>query len=540
MLEALVSKLMSGGKVSTELKTLQGATTMLASYAAKDFNAAFATLVQALKQIDTQEQRSPKKRAQAFIYSEDTARKYYKHLMSQLIRMLDAQDLAANSYYHMVLGFQEALIECYRTLVFSQPDAEKKLGRDILGQLVCRSLLLLADKAFIQYLRYESPDDADWANANKFYAMAESAGFTHELMPLYGTTTDSKTCEGEFLRMQILALSQPQCFSPLQIAVLNDWLIKNMQFLSIDKEINPQAHSFAINLQTAEPAVMLTRKELGDGIRYLSTQSLIQRGGMVLKQLEQRTDLKSMGFPSSIAPELVEGIFSRTTKCWSRSQYPKRRDQRVTAPEIGLLYQGVTALMASLKFKEGGANEPIKAPSAAFDTRVHSRNGVTTVKVDESLLDERAPSSMWLVEDHSVYGLGLRQHNTVLQRPAINDMVAVRFQNKLRVCVVRRISMGQDDRQELGLEVLAVDPQLVMLRSSTGITLEAVFAVGIEGTVRTRALLLPPHFEPRPDPYLLVYKGKEYKVQIDPQPKKFSGGNIFSFVIPDSAGQKKT
>lgn len=525
MLDLLVSRLLGGGKSRKELEALEGATTMLAGYAAKDFNAAFATMVQALRQIDNQERSNPKKRAKAFLYAEDTSRRYYHQLLAQLVRLLERQELSAHNLYHMVLGYQDALITCYQSLLVADSALERTLGKGVAPQIFCRTLALIADSAMVRMLRYEALETAQWGQVNRLYAQAEQLGLQRVAVAPYGGKEGERSIEQEFLRMQLLYLSQPECLTPLQIATLNDWLQRNLTVMQVDQDLAPEAQSFVLGLEGFRPPAQLRKREEGADKRYLNTRPLIARAQNMVKQLQQGQDCKALALPTAMTPRDALAMFDRVSRCWSRSHYPKRRDERQATPELVLLYQGVPTILETIK----SPPEPSQS-QASFSTRVHSRAGVSTVMVDESMLSDTASSSMWLLEDISSQGIGLRQHNTVAKRPAINDLLAVRYQHKLRIGVVRRVAM-EDGRQYIGVEIVAEEPQMVHLRSVSGVTLEAVFAVGQDEGQRFRTLLLPSQFEPRPDPYTLLYKGREYQVTLSADVRFYSGGNLFPFTV---------
>lgn len=315
----------------------------------------------------------------------------------------------------------------------------KLLGRAFMGRLDNLGLLALC-----HYVRYQPLPDDFWSKLHAAYQMAEETK---------GIDVVSAGCDASYLQALMLGTINHANMHEWEIVLVNGWLQRWCQDLSLAKKYDEEQHLFFVDLLENNGAQRMRHFAPETSYRYWNVDNMTS----ALKHMQQQLqgDVLPPDFGEDIvlsnAMRLVEQLLAE----WSNTDPPFLRQRRLEDRD------GVSK---SAQVVHGIFNVCQHVKNLAFANLSlvanHNQDGADSAATGSE-------ENSWIIENESKFGFGavVKADLNLWLKPGRLIALDYEFNPDLTVVgVVRSIQQQSEDSCYAGIEVLSHTPTYVLLQ----------------------------------------------------------------------------
>ena len=337
-----------------------------------------------------------------------------------------------SSAYNFWRELGEGYQRCFR-------ESEKAgAAKSALPIFVGRALRALRQQLRWALLRYESAEPRVWTDMANLYRYAEEKGFTTEQIAVYPGSSGSGTAKQEYLKALMLAASSTDSLQPGCQDLTTRLVAHFAGFFVIELKPNDGCTHW-IDLAAPKAPVRLVREPPpSPSVRYLGA-------GGALHELEQlrahiaytRSLPDGLDLNGNYGDELVVALLKHLEQDWAGKTQSRRYERRKAAGRVTVV-PGLKEIIESLEF--------------AYN--------------DSLDFTHQQAAESWIVEDMSEGGYGAVIPSVAGDWVEVGSLVGVEGETfrDWRVGVIRRVTRSEQQKQRVGVQLLARASALVKLR----------------------------------------------------------------------------
>ncbi|MBV1776692.1 hypothetical protein KSF73_13325 [Burkholderiaceae bacterium DAT-1] len=463
--KSLIDTLLRRGREEEDLGiNTSSATLMLAELPRNESLQALSEIIQAIAELNRNGKVGLKERVRTVILMDDKAQPIAQLLTAVYRGTEIIESLTPRHVLPVLQSFYQELGVAYKLCIKQHEIAPMPAFAPHVELASLRTAEYYARQGLWSFVRYFQADRSIWRNLNRLYGNAESGGFQHKILQLHPSDARQDSLAGIYKRALLLRLAEPERRLPDHVWMLDRSLQTWSDLVSIDLQVRPRHHAFAVNIDSDQPAAQFRRNMVGPTYRYLDTSPLIAQLGSVIQVLENGQDSPDLGNVPDGEKSQVIAMLKDLMHIWSRDGGARTRlhertlTSRHTIAAYGLL--NVSHLLGQT-----------------------SINGALRDGVEQG---------EWHVEDESTSGLGVSYRDRFDDRLCVGEIVAMRDTEHPRAAIgiVRRIVKSRDGKVRIGVEKLGAQTSLVALLDGE-LTLPALFSQEAPQANGERCLILP-------------------------------------------------
>ena len=292
--------------------------------------------------------------------------------------------------------------------------------------IVGRALRALGLEVKWAFMRYGPVDPTVWGRFGALYAQAEAGGYAARVGPLYPGPHGESSCQREYLRSLMLAISATDSLLPRKLEIAERMIAHYADTFVLKREAASGCHYF-VDLQAAKPpARMMAQVSPAASVRFFGP-------GEASTRVERLADTISASgaIPSDLVlggtydPSVVSEVARHLGRYWSAKPPARREERRRIVARIHV---------------------------------VHDFDDVLGIISGESReLDFQQNIETWTVENESANGFGA----TILQSSSdwlrVGTLLGIKLEdgNAWGVGIVRRLTNQEGQQRYVGIQTLA-------------------------------------------------------------------------------------
>jgi len=342
-------------------------------------------------------------------------------------------------------------------------------------------------------VRYLQPGEKLWLRLHSLYRVAESEGFQQLVQQAYPEETLRCTCETTYIHALMLDLANSGTLYPRQIDLVDRWLCGWHANFRLENRLNAEQHNFVVDLSVDSGPKRARTPDDNAAKRYWSTGALLLRLEEIRAEIQRGTSPAMLGLSEDARTAEAMDLLKHLERQWAAlSSREQRRAPRIPTKRMLDVTHGFGNVLAQLKTGSGhAAASPYDTGlnyMEANDVRIY---GYVTEQTRERTTLMKAPAGSrhadverWVMNDESESGYGSIVETQDKDWLRVGTLVAVKSQegHGWRVGMIRRLSRLNDESSSVGVEILASDPNLVMLYDtrSSGYTVDGLDNTGAQ------------------------------------------------------------
>ena len=336
---------------------------------------------------------------------------------------------ASNFWRELGEGYQR----CFR-----ESEKAGAAGRSALPIFVGRALRALRQQLRWALLRYEAVEPRVWTDMAKLYRYAEEKGFASEQIAVYPGSSGSGTARQEYLKALMLAASSTDSLQPGS-QDLATRLVAHFAGLFVIADKPAEGCTHWIDLAAPKAPVRLVREPAPSAsLRYIGA-------GGALHELEQlrahiaytRNLPEGLDLNGNYGDEVVLALLKHLEQDWAGKTQSRRHERRRAAGRVTVV-PGLKEIIESLEFAHN----------------------------DSLDFTHQQAAESWIVEDMSESGYGAVIPSVAGDWVEVGSLIGVEGETfrDWRIGVIRRVTRSEQQKQRVGVELLARASALVKLR----------------------------------------------------------------------------
>ena len=371
-----------------------------------------------------------------------------------------------------VISISAVMQSAYRRFVqLGHDNPDEALIEKALPIVIARSLRYLAIDAKWHYFRLEPANAKVWARAHQLYRLSEVKHFDSDPLTLYpGVPSGPTTCADEYLKLLLLETINSGNLLPRQIDLIDSWLNKWTQGVTLERQYNPERHLYVVNLTEAEGLSRSGDEMVGDMCRYISMQSILAQISQVIKALEQGESPAKLDLGTESRGPGSLDLLRMLQQQWvlQKDRHYKRSSERRPVRKVVDVIHGVTSLYVATKnFADVQSRGEVQKEYSDYDELVdmklygfvssrtrekQAQQSSYTMTMSHTLLDTES----WMVENESDGGYGAVLPTQDNDWVRIGALVGVREQGEKNwaIGVIRRLTKVNADQMYAGIQSL--------------------------------------------------------------------------------------
>ena len=338
-----------------------------------------------------------------------------------------------SSAYNFWRELGEGYQRCFR-----ESEKAGAAAKSVLPIFVGRALRALRQQLRWSLLRYESAEPRVWSDMAKLYRYAEEKGITTEQIAVYPGSSGSGTAKQEYLKALMLAASSTDSLQP-GTQDLTTRLVAHFAGVFVIADKPGEGCTHWIDLAAPKAPVRLVREPpASPSVRYIGA-------GGALHELEQlrahiaytRNLPEGLDLNGNYGDEVVLALLKHLEQDWAGKSQSRRSERRKVAGRVTVV-PGLKEIIESLEF--------------AYN--------------DSLDFTHQQAAESWIVEDISDGGYGAVIPSVAGDWVEVGGLVGVEGETfrDWRVGVIRRVTRSEQQKQRVGVELLARASALVRLR----------------------------------------------------------------------------
>jgi hypothetical protein len=342
-------------------------------------------------------------------------------------------------------------------------------------------------------VRYLQPGEKLWLRLHSLYRIAESEGFQQLVQQAYPEETLRCTCETTYIHALMLDLANSGTLYPRQIDLVDRWLSGWHANFKLENRLNTEQHNFVVDLSVDSGPRRARTPDDNAAKRYWSTGTLLLRLEEIRTEIQRGTSPAMLGLSEDARTAEAMDLLRHLERQWAAlSSREQRRAPRIPTKRMLDVTHGLGNVLMQMKTTSGHTSaSPYDTGldyMEANDVRIY---GYITEQTRERSTLMKAPAGSkhsdverWVMNDESKSGYGSIVETQDKDWLRVGTLVAVKSQegHGWRVGMIRRLSRLNDESSSVGIEVLASDPNLVMLYDtrSSGYTVDGLDNTGAQ------------------------------------------------------------
>lgn len=331
----------------------------------------------------------------------------------------------------------------------------------LLNILDCRRCL-----AMWRYFRFQQVGVGEWTLMHQTYRLAEKQGCTKLVLWRHrseGETTIMTT----YLQALMLGTIAPSDLLKHEVEIVANLLAGWCGSMKLADEFEPAEHLFYVNLDGDKGGRRIRRVEPRNTLRYWDTDAVVASVARAHLEIQQGKIPSMLGLPAGVRPADCQPLLEYLLAAWSRNAYQRQRrseERRRTRLALSVV-DGVESVCQFVRNA---------SYSRRKDQAAGKSEGVAPAEFSNEATGEMSPAfpgvaaEKWMLFNESERGFGaeVRTYQNAWLR--VGRLVAFddgRGRHQAMVGVVRNIQFMQEDRRNVGIEVLSRRPTCVSLRS---------------------------------------------------------------------------
>jgi len=334
-------------------------------------------------------------------------------------------------------------------------------------------------------VRYLQPGEKLWLRLHSLYRVAESEGFQQQIQQAYPEETLRCTCETTYIHALMLDLANSGTLYPRQIDLVDRWLSGWHASFKLESRLDAEQHNFAVDLSVDSGPRRARNSDGNVAKRYWSTAALLLRLEDIKADIQRGTSPAMLGLSEDARTAEAMDLLKHLEHQWAAlSSREQRRAPRIPTKRMLDVTHGLGNVLAQLKTASGSASSsPYNTGldyMEANDVQIygyiteHTRERSTLMKAPVG--SKHGDVERWVMNDESESGYGSIVETQDKDWLRVGALVGVKSQegNSWRVGMIRRLSRLNDESSSVGIEILASDPNLIMLYDtrSSGYTVD--------------------------------------------------------------------
>lgn len=506
--KGLISALFNRSSNTEGVHNLRSATQMLQELPESDMLMAQVEIIQALKQLNTNEKINVKERFKTIPYLDEKARVMQAHLMGVYHGTIIDKGAPLSQVLLTITAFWNEMGHAYQQCIKQAVQTSNRSNNSALALFTLRAMRYYFEHAKWCYLRYMEVDSRTWRHINRLYLFAEQEGLADGQLQAYPDCKHS-SIKREYIKILMLTLAAPEKLPSHQIELVTEWLDKWVHHMDIDENLRTSQHIFAINVAGSTPPKRLRRDMVGSNWRYWGTETLSAHVKASLKQLQSGAWATELDLPEKTSQPANIMLMEKLSDLWSHDvPAPARRHERSPTQKTIRILRGLDAII-----------EHISKHNSAQQNR-------TAFEIDPA---------HWSVENESINGMGVHFQHTADHKLLAGEVVGILPEDSplpLSIGIVRRLSKQRDGLINAGIETIALTPLLINLTpKQSNKCYQAIFSPANEAYKQSRFLLVPQKQYAENREFTLSAQGKAYRISLSPAHEHTTSATIAGFSV---------
>ncbi len=472
-LTSQLSRLVPMGKrVDDPLNDLKSAARWLDSLPVGDAFKCQDAVARTLKRSNEEADGFTRARLEIFMLLDERSRDLQDTLVRQYLRNPRMSRQMESQLWHAIYGLSWELARGYHSFVLHLSRDPGRRHEDVIPRITLRAVRAFGQLLKCRSMRYLAVGEKLWLRLHNLYRIAESGGFHRNTQRAYPDERFDCSCETAYLHILMLDLANSGTLYPRQINMLDRWLCNWHGMLQLETHLDPDGHTFVVDLAADEGPRRLRKPDLAKPLRVWGTERLLQRLNEIFGDLLRGGAPRHAGLGDARTAESLE-LLDYLRQQWAPlAKREQRRAPRESVKRLVDVAHGLSAVVNQIKL----SNAPARVSpygtgldyNEADDVHVY---GFVTDRTREraSIMKTRAAPppdiERWVVHDESECGFGARVESRDKDWLRVGVLIGIRPHDRddWQLGIVRRLARQGDETSSVGIEILPGTPELTML-----------------------------------------------------------------------------
>ncbi|MCA1926424.1 MAG: hypothetical protein LDL16_09140 [Thiobacillus sp.] len=471
-----IARLTNLGKRDDDpLSSLKAASRWLDNLPVGDAFKCQQTILEELRRFNENSTEAAKDRLGVLMLLDEKSRDLQDTLVRQYLRNPRMSRPVESQLWHAVYGLYWEIARGYHAFVLNFARGSGKIPHENQIPLVTlRAIRFFGQLLKWRAVRYLGPGEKLWLRLHNLYRIAENEGFLRTPHTACAGETPC-TCELAYLHILMLHLANSGTLYPRQIDLVDRWLCQWRNHLSLDTRADTKRHTFAVDLSADHGPRRIRKPESDKPMRFWGTAALLDKLNAIAGELREGAPAAALGLTEDARTSESIDLLNHLQQHWSPlSSREQRRAPRVSVKRLIDVAQGFNAIVGQIKSTTTAA--PAASPyasdidySEADDIRVY---GFVTERTRERNSQLGTPAvrlssnvERWVMQDESACGYGAVIESRDKDWLRVGALLALKAPDAAdwKLGVVRRLSRLGDNSSSVGIEIMPMEPRLVML-----------------------------------------------------------------------------
>lgn len=432
-----------------------------------------------LKRFNENSTQFTKDRLAVLMLLDEKSRDLQDTLIRQYLRNPRMSRSVESQLWHAVYGLYWEVARGYHAFVLNfATSSERSSLESQIPLITLRAIRTFGHLLKWRSIRYLPAGEKHWLRLHNLYRIAESEGFQRKPLRAYADDTSECCCETAYLHIMMLDLANSGTLYPRQLDLIDNWLGGWHPLLQLSKRLDPETHSFSIDLSADHGPRRVRKPDIEKPMRFWGTTDLLQRMDMLHQGLQAGSSPAELGLSeharTAESLELLDHLHHHWSSLAAREQ---RRAPRASVKRLVDVAHGHSAIIGQIK----AANVPARVSpygtglnySETDDVQVY---GFITDRTRERVSHMHLPAvpsspdvERWVMQDESECGYGAVVESRDKDWLRVGALIGVKSHEATiwQLGIVRRLSRLNDDTSSIGIETVVETPELVMLYDTT-------------------------------------------------------------------------
>ncbi|MDP2056294.1 MAG: hypothetical protein Q8K35_00865, partial [Thiobacillus sp.] len=430
-----------------------------------------------LKRFNENSTQYTKDRLVIFMLLDEKSRDLQDTLVRQYLRNPRMSRPLESQLWHAVYGLYWEVARGYHTFVLHiARETGKNQHESQIPLITLRAIRTFGQLLKWRAIRYLPAGEKLWLRLHNLYRIAESGGFHRQPQRACAEDASECSCETAYLHILMLNLANSGTLYPKQLDLLDRWLGGWHEMLQLGNDLNPDVHSFAVDLSADHGPRRVRKPNTDKPLRFWATAALLQKLQEIQTALQQGQTPVQLGLTDARTTESL-GLLEHLQRQWSAlAAREQRRAPRKSSKRLVDVTHGLNAIVSQIKAADIPASvSPYGTGlnyNEADDVQVY---GFITDRTRERVSHMRVPAiqdsadvERWVMQDESECGYGAIVESRDKDWLRVGALIGIKSHDASvwQIGVVRRLSRLNDDTSSVGIETLADMPTLAMLHDT--------------------------------------------------------------------------
>ena len=468
-----------------------------------DIYSANEKVVAAIKEFNEQKLAFTRDRLEVLMHLDETSQDNQETLLQQYLRNPRMSRTIESRLWNAMFCFCREVIRGYHSFIMdyvANPSGSKIAAQ--IPLITARAIRYFGLEANLHYYRYEQVEPKMWKRLHNLYHFAEYEEFENKPCTLYDKDKSLiTTCTNEYMRILMLNTLNRGSLYPRQIHMVDQWLDLLVPDIVLERDYDPTRHVFQVHLGETSGARRIRRPPKDELIRYWSINALFEHIERIKQALMNGELPVRLGLTEECRLPACLEFLERIEQLWSPEgeKRAQRAHERKSVKKMIDVLRGWAEICVEVK-QDNNRNQVKKnvedvEQELSYDEMVdYKLYGFVTHRTQVKIIHEheeepkpqpRGTRERWVMENESEQGYGAVIKDIDNEWVRLGKLVGLKPEKKGSwvIGVVRRLSCVPEDHHYVGIEIIAQNPIVVMLRpenqKSSGYTIDGVDSVDV-------------------------------------------------------------